>query len=111
MVRTQSMIEPKFNLEGQGTWQSDEPVAEQEAWQREIRLPKHLLPLHYELYLHPDLGEFVPSKDNTIQEHDMTYRYSVRNRSFSCVCNTPNCIQCDCQLAFITTFTIPLIVN
>ena len=26
-----------------------------EAWEREVRLPAYLLPLHYDLYLHPDL--------------------------------------------------------
>merc|ERR550532_1285823 len=26
-------------------------------WEENARLPEHLLPLHYELYLHPDLQE------------------------------------------------------
>ena len=39
-----------------------EPEAEPEAepvftepWEKDVRLPSHLLPLHYDLYLHPDL--------------------------------------------------------
>ena len=36
-----------------------EPEAEPvltEAWEKDVRLPSHLLPLHYDLYLHPDLS-------------------------------------------------------
>ena len=35
-----------------------EPEAEPvftEPWEKDVRLPSHLLPLHYDLYLHPDL--------------------------------------------------------
>ena len=28
-----------------------------EDWEENARLPEHLIPLHYELYLHPDLQE------------------------------------------------------
>jgi len=46
-----------------GTDAQPEPEPESEVgdeseipeWERNVRLPKHLLPLHYDLYLHPDL--------------------------------------------------------
>jgi len=32
-----------------------EPENHMKEWESNVRLPEHLIPLHYDLYLHPDL--------------------------------------------------------
>ena len=41
---------------GNGIVVEEEKAELTEPWQKDPRLPKHLIPLHYDLYLHPNLN-------------------------------------------------------
>ena len=52
-----------------------------EPWEKNVRLPKHLLPLHYDLYLHPNLGKrartFLP------QGYEIVHSTNTQNLIFT----------------------------
>jgi len=62
-----------------------EPEAEPvltEAWEKDVRLPSHLLPLHYDLYLHPDLvsGLFMGRVTISIEATSPTSYFLVHTK-------------------------------
>ena len=62
-----------------------EPEAEPvltEAWEQDVRLPSHLLPLHYDLYLHPDLvsGLFMGRVTISIEATSPTSYFLVHTK-------------------------------
>ena len=40
-----------------------------EPWEKDPRLPKHLIPLHYDLYLHPNLNTGLFNGDNLMNSY------------------------------------------
>ena len=55
---TEQLIQsaPSSPVVGNGIVVEEEKTEESEPWEKDPRLPKHLIPLHYDLYLHPNLN-------------------------------------------------------
>jgi len=56
--QTSSEPEPEISIEYESDAEPEpesEPEPQLEEWESNVRLPEHLIPLHYDLYLHPDL--------------------------------------------------------
>ena len=60
----QSAPAPSNPVVGNGIVVVEEKTELKEPWEKDPRLPKHLIPLHYDLYLHPNLntGLFTGNK-------------------------------------------------
>ena len=43
--------------DGEAELQASPGLTVRKDWEENARLPEHLIPLHYQLYLHPDLQE------------------------------------------------------
>ena len=63
----QSAPAPSNPVVGNGIVVVEEKTELKEPWEKDPRLPKHLIPLHYDLYLHPNLntGLFTGNKINS----------------------------------------------
>ena len=53
LVRSSSSNPP----DGEAELQASPGITVRKEWEENARLPEHLIPLHYQLYLHPDLQE------------------------------------------------------
>ncbi len=61
---------PLSPVVGNGIVVVEEEKAElNEPWEKDPRLPKHLIPLHYELYLHPNLNTGLFNGNNLMNSY------------------------------------------
>lgn len=58
-------------------------------WEREIRMPKSVIPLHYDLYLFPDLNEGLFSGNSSVREH----RFLLTNYNFRATYRTSRTVE------------------
>ena len=67
---------PSNPVVGNGIVVVEEKSELKEPWEKDPRLPRHLIPLHYDLYLHPNLntGLFTGNRLNSKRFLDVTVR-------------------------------------